>query len=117
MEVETVGEVTVVTLPTRVDTTSAGGVESEFRGLLEQGSRMLVADFSATEYVSSAGLRVFLSVLKSLEKDGGRMVLCAMQPFVADVFEISGFSGSSRSARRARRGSPLSPERRPRSAA
>jgi anti-anti-sigma factor len=93
MEVETVGEVTVVTLPTRVDTTSAGGVESEFRGLLEQGSRKLVADFSATEYVSSAGLRVFLSVLKALEKDGGTMVLCAMQPFVADVFEISGFSG------------------------
>jgi anti-anti-sigma factor len=93
MEVETAGEVTLVTLPPRVDTTSAGGVEAEFKGLLEQGSRSLVADFSVNEYVSSAGLRVFLSVLKALEKDGGRMVLCGMQPFVADVFEISGFSG------------------------
>ena len=93
MEVETAGDVTLVTLPARVDTTSAGGVEAEFRALLEQGSRQLVADFTGNEYVSSAGLRVFLSVLKSLEKDGGRMVLCAMQPFVADVFEISGFSG------------------------
>jgi anti-anti-sigma factor len=93
MEVETVGEVTLVALPARVDTTSAGGVEAEFKGLLEQGSRRLVADFAANEYVSSAGLRVFLSVLKALEKDGGRMVLCAMQPFVTDVFEISGFSG------------------------
>ena len=36
---------------------------------------------------------MFLSVLKSLEKDGGKMVLCSMPPFVADVFEISGFSG------------------------
>lgn len=93
MEVETVGDVTLVTLPARVDTTSAGGVEEEFKGLLEQGSRKLVADFAGNEYVSSAGLRVFLSVLKALEKDGGKMVLCAMQPFVADVFEISGFSG------------------------
>jgi anti-anti-sigma factor len=93
MEVESVGEVTVVTLPARVDTTSASGVEAEFRGLLEQGSRRLVADFTANEYVSSAGLRVFLSILKALEKDGGKMVLCGMQPFVADVFEISGFSG------------------------
>jgi anti-anti-sigma factor len=93
VEVETVGEVTLVTLPTRVDTTSAGGVEAEFKGLLEQGARRLVADFGGNEYVSSAGLRVFLSVLKALERDGGRMVLCSMQPFVADVFEISGFSG------------------------
>lgn len=93
MEVETVGDVTLVTLPVRVDTTNAGGVEAEFKGMLEQGARKLVADFAGNEYVSSAGLRVFLSVLKALEKDGGKMVLCAMQPFVADVFEISGFSG------------------------
>jgi anti-anti-sigma factor len=93
MEVETVGEVTLVTLPARVDTTSAGEVEAEFKGMLDDGARKLVADFSANEYVSSAGLRVFLSVLKQLEKDGGKMVLCAMPPFVADVFEISGFSG------------------------
>jgi anti-anti-sigma factor len=93
MEVETVGEVTIVTLPARVDTTSAGEVEAQFRGILDEGARRLVADFSANEYVSSAGLRVFLSVLKALEKDGGKMVLCSMPPFVADVFEISGFSG------------------------
>jgi anti-anti-sigma factor len=93
MEVETVGEVTLVALPARVDTTSASGVEAEFKALLAQGSHRLVADFSGNEYVSSAGLRVFLSVLKALEKDGGKMVLCAMQPFVADVFDISGFSG------------------------
>jgi len=93
MEVETAGEVTLVTLPARVDTTSAGDVEAEFRGMLDEGARKLVADFAANEYVSSAGLRVFLSVLKALEKDGGKMVLCSMQPFVADVFEISGFSG------------------------
>jgi anti-anti-sigma factor len=93
MEVETVGEVTLVTLPARVDTTSAGEVEAEIRRLLDGGARKIAADFSGNEYVSSAGLRVFLSVLKSLEKEGGTMVLCAMQPFVADVFEISGFSG------------------------
>lgn len=93
MEVENAGEVTLVTLPARVDTTSAGEVEAEFRGLLDGGARQLVADFSGNEYVSSAGLRVFLSVLKSLEKDDGKMVLCSMPPFVADVFEISGFSG------------------------
>ncbi len=93
MEVETVGDASIVTLPARVDTASASGVEAEFRALMDGGVRRFVADFAGNEYVSSAGLRVFLSVLKALEKDGGRMVLCAMPPFVADVFEISGFSG------------------------
>ena len=92
MDVEVVGEVTVVALPARIDTTSARDVETELNGLLDAGTRDLVADFAGTEYVSSAGLRVFLAVLKFLEKNDGRIVLCAMQPFVDDVFTISGFS-------------------------
>ncbi len=92
MDVQIVGEVTVVTLPARVDTTSARDVESAFDDILDGGARRLVADFGANEYVSSAGLRVFLAVLKYLEKNDGRIVLCAMQPFVEDVFSISGFS-------------------------
>jgi anti-anti-sigma factor len=93
MEVDSVGQVKLVTIPQRVDTTSAAGVEAELRGLIDGGARRIVADFSGNEYVSSAGLRVFLSVLKALEKNDGRIVLCSMQPFVTDVFEISGFSG------------------------
>ena len=92
MDVEIVGDVTVVRLPARVDTTSAKDVEAEIDTLLDGGARRLVADFDDNEYVSSAGLRVFLAVLKFLEKNDGRIVLCAMQPFVADVFRISGFS-------------------------
>lgn len=92
MDVEVVGDVTVVRLPARVDTTSAKDVEAELNGLLEGGARQLVADFDDNEYVSSAGLRVFLAVLKYLEKNDGRIVLCRMKPFVDDVFQISGFS-------------------------
>ena len=92
MDIEVVGDVSVVRLPARVDTTSAKDVEAEFDGLLDGGVRRLVADFDDNEYVSSAGLRVFLAVLKFLEKNDGRIVLCGMKPFVADVFEISGFS-------------------------
>jgi anti-anti-sigma factor len=92
MDVQVIGEVTVVTLPARVDTTSARDVETGFNELLDAGARHVVADFGDNEYVSSAGLRVFLAVLKFLEKNEGRIVLCAMQPFVDDVFQISGFS-------------------------
>ena len=92
MDVQVIGEVTVVTLPARVDTSSARDVEAGFNELLDAGTRKVIADFAGNEYVSSAGLRVFLAVLKFLEKNDGRIVLCGMQPFVAEVFQISGFS-------------------------
>ena len=91
MDVEVTGGVTVVTMPERIDTHNAADVQAELDELLSGGARTIVADLSPTEYISSAGLRVFLAVLKALEKDGGRMVLCGMTTFVADVFDIAGF--------------------------
>jgi anti-sigma B factor antagonist len=85
-------DVTVVALPARIDAIGAKDVETQLGGLLDGGMRKLVADFSGTEYISSAGLRVFLATLKALEKSQGRIVLCGLAPFVAEVFEISGFS-------------------------
>jgi anti-anti-sigma factor len=85
-------DVTIVALPVRIDAVGAQDVETQFGGLLDCGARKLVADFSGTEYISSAGLRVFLATLKTLEKEQGRIVLCSLAPFVAEVFEISGFS-------------------------
>jgi anti-anti-sigma factor len=92
MNVDKLGEVTIVTIPVRIDTINAADVEAHFKQMLATGVRRIVADFGGNEYVSSAGLRVFLATLKSLQKDDGRIVLCAMTPFVLDVFEISGFS-------------------------
>jgi stage II sporulation protein AA (anti-sigma F factor antagonist) len=93
MQIDRTGDVVVATLPARVDTTNAHDVEVQLRHELDGGARKVVADFGGSEYVSSAGLRVFLATLKFLEKNDGRIVLCAMTPFVAEVFEISGFSG------------------------
>lgn len=92
MQVDVVGDLTVVTLPARIDTISAGAMEKRLNELLDAGARKIVADFGSNEYISSAGLRVFLAALKFLEKNDGRIVLCAMTPFVADVFQISGFN-------------------------
>jgi len=85
-------DISIVALPPRIDAVGAQEVEAQFGGLLDGGARKLVADFSGTEYISSAGLRVFLATLKMLEKTQGRIVLCDLAPFVAEVFDISGFS-------------------------
>ena len=52
----------------------------------------LVLDFSALDYISSAGLRVLLSAQKTMSKQGS-MKLTGVNESVMEVFEITGFSG------------------------
>ena len=52
----------------------------------------LVLDLSALEYVSSAGLRCFMLAAKDAQAHGGRVLLAALQPVVAEIFKISRFN-------------------------
>jgi anti-anti-sigma factor len=44
------------------------------------------------EYISSGGLRVVLMLSRMLAKTNSKLKLCGLNPFVAEVFEISRFS-------------------------
>ncbi|HWR38935.1 MAG TPA: STAS domain-containing protein [Patescibacteria group bacterium] len=92
MEVKSVGEVKIAVIPARVDANSAKDVETKLNEIVGGGARKLVCDFSGNDYISSAGLRVFLSMLKQMQKNGGKIVLCQMKPYVREVFDMAGFS-------------------------
>ncbi|GAI79189.1 unnamed protein product, partial [marine sediment metagenome] len=40
---------------------------------------------------SSAGLRVVLGAAKEMKRRDGKFVLCALNAYVKEVFEVSGF--------------------------
>jgi anti-sigma B factor antagonist len=44
------------------------------------------------EYISSSGLRVFLSQLKKVRKQQGDIKLASMKPYIREVFDIAGFT-------------------------
>jgi anti-sigma B factor antagonist len=50
-----------------------------------------VIDFKELDYISSAGLRVILKATKAVNREEGKIMLCAMQDYVKEVFEIAGF--------------------------
>lgn len=91
MEISQNGEITHVFVDLRFDTLTSKDIEVKLMELVDKGSKKILCDFSKTEYISSAGLRVMLSVAKKLQKNGGKMVLACMKPFVYDVFKIAGF--------------------------
>lgn len=88
---ETTPSATIVPLQGQINSTNAGIIEAEVLGLVAGGVRNLLLDFSALDYISSAGLRMVLVVAKRLKQEQGLLVLCGMQPHVREVFDISGF--------------------------
>lgn len=92
MEVRTEGDIVIAVMVPRFDAYTANDIETALRDLIAQGTKKIVCDFSQTEYVASAGLRVLLSSAKTLQKTGGQILMAAMKPYVQEVFEISGFT-------------------------
>jgi anti-anti-sigma factor len=92
MEIQTEGDTNIVVMVPRFDAFTANDVETALKDLIAKGARKIVCDFSQTEYVASAGLRVLLSSAKSLQKSGGQILMASMKPYVYEVFQVSGFT-------------------------
>lgn len=88
---ETTAQATIVPLQGQINSANAAALEAQLLTLVDGGVRQLVLDFAALDYISSAGLRLVLVLAKRLKQERGRLVLCAMQPHVREVFDISGF--------------------------
>ncbi|WP_313073695.1 STAS domain-containing protein [Melaminivora sp.] len=88
---ETTDRAHIVTLQGQINSANAAAIEADVLALVDGGAINLVLDFSALDYISSAGLRVVLVLAKRLKAEGGQLVLCGMQPHVREVFDISGF--------------------------
>jgi anti-anti-sigma factor len=81
----------VVAVKGRIDAVTAPAFEKDLSAFTGQDGVTLILNFSALEYISSAGLRTILAAAKQLKAKNGRMLFAALQGSVKDVFKISGF--------------------------
>jgi anti-sigma B factor antagonist len=75
----------------RLDSNTSPALEKKLADAMQSGATRMVIDFENLDYISSAGLRIILKTTKDLKKFEGNIVLCAMQDYVKEVFEIAGF--------------------------
>lgn len=92
MTIREEGNITVVGMVERMDAATAKTAEEELQGVINGRDKSLLLDFSATKYISSAGLRVVLQAAKGMKAKGGRFALCSLQEFVHEVFETAGLT-------------------------
>ena len=78
-----------IALQGQIDTANAAAVEESIKNLLEgQEVTLLVLDAQNLRYISSAGLRVLLRLLKS----GKKLKMVNVSPEVYEILEVTGFS-------------------------
>ncbi len=82
--------VSVVTPKGRVDSATSGELENTIRSLLDRGQPNLVLDLAEVDFLSSSGLRVMVSALKSARSAGGDLCLARPAAQAADAIAIAG---------------------------
>ena len=84
-------QISIFRLNGRLDSNTSQGFEKKIFDAISDGSKSMIIDFKDLDYISSAGLRVILKATKALNREDGKIMLCSMQDYVKEVFEIAGF--------------------------
>lgn len=80
-----------ISIEGRLDADSSPEAETVVKDALAGQTTRVLFDLSELEYLSSAGLRVLLSAAKEMRRRNGKIVLCSLNEFVKEIFEVSGF--------------------------
>jgi len=86
------GPLLVTTLVGRLDASEQNAIkETITREIDATGTKGVVFDLAGLEYVSSAGFREFFLLGRHLQRLGGGLAVCALQPAVKRIFDIAQF--------------------------
>jgi anti-anti-sigma factor len=94
LDSRTYADTLVVAPAGRLDHDNCEAFRAGLQPLLDRAlasRQRIVVDLSGLEYVSSAGLRCFMLAAKQAGAQGGKIVLAALRPVVAEIFQISRF--------------------------
>ena len=83
--------VRVLDLVGELDAHTATELEAAFQKCLDDGRVRLVANGERLQYISSAGLGVFMAYVEQVRQGGGDIKIAALQERVYDVFDLLGF--------------------------
>jgi anti-sigma B factor antagonist len=95
VNVETLAGTTLVIPEGRLDFGAAAAFQKQIEQALAgpgTAPAVLIVDCAALDYVSSAGLRVFLLAARAAKHAGIGFALCGLRPAVREIFDLSGFS-------------------------
>ena len=87
----TFDSVNVLDLKCELDAHTASELEAAIKKCQQDSVYCIVVNGSNLNYISSAGLGVFMAYIEDLRSNGGDIKIAALQPKVFNVFDLLGF--------------------------
>ena len=75
----------------RLDTPAAVKAQQDIVPLLENADKEITLDCTNLEYISSSGLRLFLTLRKETASKGGKVIIENINDEIKKVFMMTGF--------------------------
>lgn len=87
----TSGSIHILELNGELDAHTASHLEDSLKSLIDGEQFNIVVNFSRLDYISSAGLGVFMAYIEDVRSLGGDIKLSNMSDKVYNVFDLLGF--------------------------
>jgi stage II sporulation protein AA (anti-sigma F factor antagonist) len=81
--------VNVVRISGRLDAATYEAAQPVIMDALEKGADGMILNMASLDFVSSAGLRIMIIVLKKAAADGKRVAMVDVQPQIYKIFKIA----------------------------
>jgi anti-sigma B factor antagonist len=85
------GNVSVIYLNGYLDAHTAPQLENNFSELIDGNKYNIVVNFEDLNYISSAGLGVFMAYIEKIRENEGDIKLSSMSDKVYNIFDLLGF--------------------------
>lgn len=83
-------DVRIISISGRIDTIASKDLEAKLNERIEEKIEKIIINLAKVDYISSVGLRVLLAALKKQRLNQGSLPLVSLQPFVQNIFKITG---------------------------
>jgi anti-sigma B factor antagonist len=75
----------------RLDTAASLETEKAMQPLIDCEGHDIILDCTKLEYISSSGLRIFLSILKNAKAKGNHVYIRGINEGIQKIFKMTGF--------------------------
>ncbi|MGK9476593.1 STAS domain-containing protein [Melioribacter sp. OK-6-Me] len=85
------GSVSIVELKGYLDAHTAPELENVFNKLIQENKYKVVVNFDQLNYISSAGLGVFMAYVETMRENNGDIKFANLKENVYNIFDLLGF--------------------------
>lgn len=87
----TSNQIQILDLKGELDAHTASELEAALQKCQDDAHNLIVVNGENLQYISSAGLGVFMAYIEEVREQGGDIKIAALQPKVYNVFDLLGF--------------------------